>query len=137
LLNLILFLFVSFEVTFPTLSLISEPPTCDARGPVKIADNYVKSFCIYNNPVNYADGQSYCLANQMRPYMFDSVEAKSALIDFANQVYKTSPVKTLFINGKSSLGCATISNMNGPYVESVGDCTAQIQTVCEYLDINA
>lgn len=109
------------------------PPFCEATGDVMVAGAYVKSFCLDAYIATYADAKSNCEANGMRLFKPDSADASSAVMNYATSKLAAFKDFSMFLEGQTPAGCATISNADGTFKQGVKDCTAVIQSVCEYI----
>jgi hypothetical protein len=94
--------------------------------------NYIKTVCLVLLYKDYDDAVAKCRSYGMSLYNVDAPEAKKTLLDFSNSRFRPSLGATLYVEGKTSEGCAVVANKEGLFDVLSVSCTNKTFFYCQY-----
>jgi hypothetical protein len=78
----------------------------------------------------------FCQANGMDLFDISSEESKTALFDYAAEIFGEGSGSMIIVKGRDSGECQYIDNTFGPYNAHYGDCLEDYYFFCGYQNVN-
>jgi hypothetical protein len=122
---------LGLPTTYKIPTLTTTPGVCkNVRDLTSSNGAYIKTACTVYQFANQNNARFSCLANGMQLYNFNTEEAKTSLLDYADTQW---PFARLWVEGTNGTKCSTVSNNNLTNFEMVYDaCSSGYYFYCEY-----
>jgi hypothetical protein len=97
---------------------------------------YLQSACLITEQLTYSRSEAYCQANGMDLIDISSEESKTALLEYATDIFGESGFAFLQVKGRDFEMCQYIYNENGPFEALYGYCYDELYSFCGYQNSN-
>jgi hypothetical protein len=94
---------------------------------------YIKTVCLVYLLRDYRSADSKCQSYGMFLFNADEPDVEKALLDFSNLQYSPSYGQALYIETKTSKGCAVVDNWEGSFAVYFTNCTDKMYFYCQFV----
>jgi hypothetical protein len=94
--------------------------------------NFIQSACLVTKELTYNRAEMYCKANGMGLFDISSEESKTALFQYATEIFGEGSGSALFVKGRLSGECQYIDNAGGSFETRYRNCYDAFYSFCGF-----